>query len=209
MLKKIIDNYDSWAYQYDSNVNPTRDLDKIATIKSLSSLNFFHVLELGCGSGKNTEWLITKADKLVGLDFSKNMLSLAKNKLKNDRVTFINTDINEEWPVDDNSFDLATISLTLEHIKKLDHIFNSLFMKLKRGGKCFVCELHPKKQSTGSRAHFEKNGVRIVLDVFQHSEQDYIQSAKKEGFKLLTKKNWYDNDKNLPRLISFLFEKQK
>jgi predicted TPR repeat methyltransferase len=27
------------------------------------------VLELGCGSGKNTEWLITKADKLVGLDY--------------------------------------------------------------------------------------------------------------------------------------------
>ena len=133
MLKKIIDNYDSWAYQYDSNINPTRDLDKIATIKSLSNLNFFHVLELGCGSGKNTEWLITKADKLVGLDFSKNMLSLAKNKLKNDRVTFINTNINEEWPVDDNLFVLVTISLTLDHIKKLDYIFNSLFMILKKG----------------------------------------------------------------------------
>ena len=59
MLKKIIDNYDSWAYKYDNNINPTRDLDKIATIKSLSNLKFFNVLELGCGSGKNTEWLST------------------------------------------------------------------------------------------------------------------------------------------------------
>ena len=36
-----------------------------------------------------------------------------------------------------NSFDLCTINLVLEHIKKLDHIFNSLFAKLTRGGKCF------------------------------------------------------------------------
>ena len=209
MVKKIIDGYDAWAYQYDNNINPTRDLDKIATIKSLSKLKFFNVLELGCGSGKNTEWLITKADRLVGLDFSKNMLNLARNKIKTDKVSFINTDLNDDWPVDDNSFDLATINLTLEHIKILDHIFNSLFMKLTHGGKCFVCEIHPKKQLTGSKAQFEENGIEIVLDVFQHSEQDYIQSAEKEGFKLLTKENWYDNGKDIPRLISFLFEKPK
>ena len=209
MLKKIINHYDSWAYQYDNNINPTRDLDKIATVESLSNIKFFNVLELGCGSGKNTEWLATKTDKLVGLDFSKNMLDLARDKIKTDKVTFINTDLNNDWPVNDNSFDLATINLTLEHIKILDHIFNSLFMKLTQGGKCFVCELHPKKQLAGSKAQFEENGIEIVLDVFQHSEQDYIQSAEKEGFKLLTKKNWYDNEKDIPRLISFLFEKPK
>jgi len=208
-MKKIIEYYDSWAYRYDNNINPTRDLDKIATIESLSNLKFFNVLELGCGSGKNTEWLITKADKLVGLDFSKNMLALARNKINTDKVTFLKTDLNENWPVNDNSFDLGTISLTLEHIEIFDHIFNSLFMKLTQGGKCFVCELHPKKQLAGSRAKFEENGNDIVLDVFQHSEEDYIQSAEKAGFNLLAKKDWYDNEKEIPRLISFLFEKPK
>ena len=159
-MKRIKDDYDSWAYQYDNNINLTRDLDKIATIESLSNLFFLNVLELGCGSGKNTEWLITKAEKLVGLDFSKNMLNLAKNKIQTDKVTFINTDLNDNWPVNDNSFDLATINLTLEHIEILDHIFNSLFMKLTQGGKCFVCELHPKKQLTGSKARFEEMGPK-------------------------------------------------
>ena len=70
-MKKIIDNYNAWACQYDNNINPTRDLDKTVTKESLSNIDFFKVLELGCGSGKNTEWFITKADKLVGLDFSK------------------------------------------------------------------------------------------------------------------------------------------
>ena len=208
-MKKIIDKYNAWAHQYDYDINPTRDLDKSVTIESLSNIDFLKVLELGCGSGKNTEWLITKADKLVGLDFSKNMLDQARKKVKTDKVTFINTDLNENWPVNDNSFDLATINLTLEHIETLDHIFNSLFMKLTQGGKCFVCELHPKKQLAGSRARFEENGTEVVLDVFQHSEQDYIQNAEKAGFNLLAKEDWYDNEKDKPRLISFLFEKPK
>ena len=208
-MKKIIDKYNAWAYQYDNNINPTRDLDKAVTKKSLSNLNFSNVLELGCGSGKNTEWLITRANKLVGLDFSASMFDLARNKITSKNVTFINADLNEKWPVNNNSFDLATINLTLEHIEILDHIFNSLFMKLTQGGKCFVCELHPKKQLVGSKARFEENGTEKVLDVFQHSELDFVQSAEKAGFNLLAKKDWYDNEKDLPRLISFLFEKPK
>jgi len=190
-------------------MNPTRDLDKAITKKSLSNLNFSNVLELGCGSGKNTEWLITRANKLVGLDFSASMLNLARNKITSKKVTFINADLNEKWPVNNNSFDLITINLTLEHIEILDHIFNSMFMKLTKGGKCFVCELHPKKQLAGSKARFEENGAEIILDVFQHSELDYVQSAEKAGLNLLTKKYWYDNENDLPRLISFLFEKTK
>jgi len=208
-MKKIIDSYNTWAYQYDNNINPTRDLDKSITKEFLSKIDFFKVLELGCGSGKNSEWLITKAEKLVGLDFSKNMLDLARNKIKTDKATFINTDLNEKWPVKNNAFDLVTINLALEHIEILDHIFKSSFMKLVQGGKCFVCELHPKKQLTGSRAQFEENGVKIELDVFQHLEEDYIQSAEQAGFNLLTKEDWYDRKNDMPRLISFLFEKPK
>ena len=208
-MNRIINDYDNWAPHYDNNINPTRDLDKLVTKNSLYNLNFSNVLELGCGSGKNTEWLITKADKLVGLDFSEGMLDLARYKISSENVTFIKTNLNEKWPVDNNAFDLATINLTLEHIENLDHIFNSVIMKLTKAGKCFVCELHPKKQLSGSKAWFEEKGTEIVLNVFQHLELDYIQSAEKAGFTLLEKKDWYDDETDLPRLISLLFEKPK
>ena len=208
-MNKIKNDYNKWAFQYDNNINLTRDLDKIVIKKSLVNLNFSNVLELGCGSGKNTEWLITRANKLVGLDFSKGMLDIARNKIISPKATFIEIDLNEKWGISNNSFDIATINLTLEHIEILDHIFSSLFMKLTRGGKCFVCEIHPKKQLSGSKARFEINGTEFILDVFQHSEEDYIQSAEKAGFKLLAKKDWYDNENDIPRLISFLFEKPK
>ena len=208
-MNKIMNGYNKWAFQYDNNINLTRDLDKIVIKKSLVNLNFSNVLELGCGSGKNTEWLITRANKLVGLDFSKGMLDIARNKIISPKAIFIETDLNEKWGISDNAFDIATVNLTLEHIEILNHIFSSLFMKLTRGGKCFVCEIHPKKQLSGSKARFEINGTEFILDVFQHSEEDYIQSAEKAGFKLLTKKDWYDNENDIPRLISFLFEKPK
>ena len=71
-----------------------------------------------------------------------------------------------------------------------------------------VSELHPKKQLLGSRARFIDNGEEIVIDAFQHLEKDYIQSAENlKGLTLLNKKSWYDDKKDIPRLITLLFEK--
>ena len=78
---KIANDYDRWALKYDRDINPTRDLDKIVTKRSLYNKNFSSVLELGCGTGKNTQWLITRAKELFGIDFSKNMLKIAKKRL--------------------------------------------------------------------------------------------------------------------------------
>ena len=206
-MNDLINHYNAWAFQYDEDINPTRDLDKKVTIESLSNINFLEVLELGCGTGKNSEWLVTRAHRLVGLDFSKNMLERAKNKIKSDKATFIRTDLNENWPVKDNSFDLAVINLTLEHIEDLNHIFDSLFNKLSEGGKCFVSELHPKRQLAGSKAKFFNMGEEFVLDAFLHDEEDYVQSAERSGLTLRVKKDHFDNERGVPRLISFLFEK--
>ncbi len=49
--------YNTWSDQYDSNKNRTRDMDKNATRGSLENINFQGVLELGCGTGKNTYYL--------------------------------------------------------------------------------------------------------------------------------------------------------
>ena len=75
------------------------------------------------------------------------------------------------------------------------------------GVKCFVYKLHPKKQEAKTKGQFLKNGVKKELDIYQHSEEDYIQSAQKAGFVLLSKKDWRNNNEDVPRLISFLFRK--
>ena len=124
--------YNIWARQYDTNVNRTRDLDKRCTIETLNNLVFKNVLELGSGTGKNTEWLLNKAERIIGLDFSQEMLNKAKEKISDKRVTFKKADLTKDWKVENNFADLITSSLTLEHIKNLDHIFFQANQKTKK-----------------------------------------------------------------------------
>ena len=198
-----------WAHQYDTNVNRTRDLDKICTIETLNNLVFKNVLELGCGTGKNTELLLNKAEKIIGLDFSQEILNKAEEKISDKRVIFKKADLTESWKIDNNFADLITCSLTLEHIKNLSHIFNQASLKLKNNGLFFISELHPFKQYSGSKAKYETENGTKELEVYIHHVSEYIDDAKKNGFEFVEMKEWFDeNNKNgLPRLISFVFKK--
>ena len=201
--------YDIWANQYDTNENRTRDLDKKSTIETLSKYEFENVLELGCGTGKNTNWLLEKAKRIIGLDFSQEMLNKAKEKISNEKVIFKKADLNEDWEIDNNFADLITSSLTLEHIEDLNHIFEQGNLKLKKNGLFFISELHPFKQYSGSKAQYETENGTKELEVYIHHISEYIDNAKSNGLKLLEMKEWFDenNQNELPRLISFLFEK--
>ena len=125
-------SYNIWALQYDTNKNRTRDFDTKSTIETLSKFEFENVLELGCGTGKNTSWLLEKATQIIGLDFSQEMLNKAKEKISNKKVVFKKADLNEDWEVENNFADLITSSLTLEHIEDLNHIFEQGNLKLKK-----------------------------------------------------------------------------
>ncbi|MBO6621213.1 MAG: class I SAM-dependent methyltransferase [Balneola sp.] len=205
----IKESYNSWAEQYDSNKNKTRDLDIKSTIETLSRYNFKNVLELGCGTGKNTFWLLNKAERIIGLDFSTEMLKIAKEKVVSDKVEFKQSDLNKDWEIEDQFADLITSSLTLEHIEDLNHIFNQANQKLSENGLFFISELHPFKQYIGSKAKFKtENGVQ-ELKVFIHHISDYVQSAEINGFSLVEIKEWFDEQskREIPRLISFVFRK--
>jgi len=202
--------YNSWAKQYDTNENKTRDLDIKATIDTLSKYKFKYVLELGCGTGKNTGWLLTKAEQVIGLDFSQKMLNIAKEKTTDSSAEFKRADLNKDWEIENQFADLVTSSLTLEHIDDLNHIFNQANQKLKGNGIFFISELHPFKQYLGSKAKFEtENGVE-ELKVFTHHISDYVKSAESNDFKLLEINEWFDDnsEKDIPRLISFVFRKK-
>ncbi len=206
-MNKIQQSYNSWSEIYDTNINKTRDLDKKATIQTLSKYNFRAVLELGCGTGKNTVFLLQKAKNIIAIDFSEKMLQKAKEKIKSSSVQFQKADINKRWAVNNSSFDLITCSLTLEHIENIDFIFNQAYQKLKPEGHFFVCELHPYKQYTGSKARYETpNGIEL-LETYTHHVSDYLSAAQNSNLQLIELNEWFDEDTNLPRLISFVFRK--
>lgn len=199
--------YNSWADQYDTNQNKTRDLDVHATIKTLGKYDFDSVVELGCGTGKNTEYLLTKAKKIIGLDFSTEMLAFARQKIQDDRVVFQKADLTHEWELENDVADLITSSLTLEHIQDLDFIFQQARLKLKTDGIFFISELHPFKQYQGSRAKYQTEDGTVELETYVHHISNFTSAAAKNGFQLLEVNEWFDEEKEseTPRLISFVF----
>lgn len=202
--------YNSWSEIYDTNKNRTRDLDKVVTRIVLDGREFDSVLELGCGTGKNTEWLVERASSITAIDFSEGMLAIARGKIKSEKVAWKQADITLDWDVLDGSFDLITCSLTLEHIENLDFIFSQAYAKLKSGGLFFISELHPFKQYAGTKARYEtENGVE-ELEVYIHHVSEYTDGALLASFQMISLEEWFDEEKEigLPRIISFLFQKK-
>ena len=201
--------YDKWAEQYDTNKNRTRDLDKVATWQILNDISPKRILELGCGTGKNTEWLISKAEQILAVDFSGKMLELARKKISNTAVRFLRADITQNWTWSEGNYNLLTCNLILEHIKDLDFIFRQAYSNLNSEGYFFISELHPFKQYAGIKARFDSPQGKIELETFTHHVSEYTQAALNAGFVIKRLDEWFDHDqKDIPRLISFLFQKK-
>ena len=118
----IQEAYNTWADSYDTVLNKTRDLEARAIRAVVPEGHFSEILELGCGTGKNTEWLATRAAHLTAVDFSAKMLLKAQQKLPQPHITFQQADITQPWEFVAKPADLITCSLILEHIQDLNHI---------------------------------------------------------------------------------------
>lgn len=201
--------YDEWAATYDEVVNPTRDLEKKACEAVLGELFFEAVIELGGGTGKNTAWLAQRAGRLISVDFSPEMQAAARRKVINPNVEFRIGDVRGEWEFAEPA-DLITCSLILEHVEDLEHVFEQAAKTLNSNGRFYICELHPFKQYTGSKARYETaNGLK-VLECFRHHVTDYTNAATSNGLAIERMDEWFDSDEReaeMPRLISFLFTK--
>ena len=200
--------YNAWSETYDTVENKTRDLEARALREIISGENL-EILEIGCGTGKNTEFLQTKAKRLTGADFSAEMLERAKSKITAENVEFRQLDLRESWNFAENSFDLITCSLALEHIENIDFVFSEAAKVLRPKGRFYFGELHPFKQYQGSKARFETGAGVFELECFVHHVSEFFEAAKNNGFECVELKEWFDDDDKtqIPRLLTMVLEK--
>jgi malonyl-CoA O-methyltransferase len=205
----IEEAYSYWSATYDHDRNLTRDLDQIVTRQVLSQLDVHSILELGCGTGKNTSFLAHIGTHVHAIDFSDHMLARARAKIQLSNVSFSVSDISQPWPCADLSIELISCSLVLEHIQDLSFIFSEAIRVLAKGGRFFICELHPFRQYRGIQANFQRDEETIMISSYVHHISDFINSAIQSGLLLKDFKEWWhDEDQNQePRLVSFIFQK--
>jgi ubiquinone/menaquinone biosynthesis C-methylase UbiE len=201
--------YAQWASTYDSDRNRTRDLDEVVTRKLLSGLNFKSILEIGCGTGKNTLLFAQIGEHVRALDFSEEMIAQARRKSSTANVDFTVADITQRWPVDNASIDLISCNLVLEHVEDLSLAFSEAARVLIPGGRFLVSELHPVRQYLGVQAQFSRDEETTKIEAFIHDVTDFTSAARQHRLSLEALNEWrHEEDQNKPpRLISFMFKK--
>jgi len=199
--------YNVWSDTYDLMRNRTRDLDREAVLQFLIGKKFASVLELGCGTGKNTVAFAQHADHVTAVDFSDGMLQIAREKVESPNVRFLQADLTRPWPVADARYDHISVNLVLEHIRDLDFIFSQAAALLQPGGTFFLSELHPFKQYIGGKANFEAEGQNIEVTCYTHHFSEYWSAAASNGFSCIDLKEWFvdEDGKQMPRLLNLLF----
>ena len=200
--------YDNWSAQYDTNINKTRDLEALALQETLSDIEFENCFEIGCGTGKNTAWLLTKAKIITAVDLSNEMLAKAKEKINSDKVNFIQANILKDWDFANTKYDLVSFSLVLEHIENLEPVFEKISKLITEGGHVYIGELHPFKQYDGSKARFTTDEGEQVVSCFNHHISHFTQAAKRYGFTIIHINEYFDDgDRNtIPRILSILLK---
>jgi malonyl-CoA O-methyltransferase len=216
-MKRHIDvqtAYNRWSDSYDAQQNPLRDLDLLILQRLITDLMGKVVVEAGCGTGKNSQWLAQRCRQLIGLDFSEGMLALARQKVRRPNAQFIHHDIRQPWPVAAETADLVLINLVLEHIEQMEPIFHNAAAVMCPTAQLLVTDLHPDRVTMGKGAEITALDETIVN--FVHPVADYIAAANGAGLQLVAEKGWpadlpdaadAPNHDSQPLLLSLSFTK--
>ncbi len=117
--------------------------EKPAMLALLPDVAGKRVLDAGCGPGVYAEWLVDHGAEVVGIDVSRRMIELARERV-GQRAEFIQANLEE--PVDflaDASFDLVLSALSVDYVRDLGRLFGECHRVLRDGGHFVFSKEHP------------------------------------------------------------------
>lgn len=137
----MIDNSkEFWNNEYWKNVINDNKTDFIKDswmekyVEQINKLENKNAIDLGCGIGQDTKWLLDKGFDVVSCDFSERALNKLKELIHNSKTMQI--DIREELPFEDNSIGLINANLSIHYfdMKNTIKIFNEIHRVLTPNG---------------------------------------------------------------------------
>lgn len=197
--------YTEWAKQYDTETNLVVFLEEQVSWNFIGKVKDKEVLDFGCGTGRYAIPLAKKGAKVTAIDFTKNMIDIAKKKAIKEKlkIDFTQRDITKYNPK--KKFDKIISMLVLDHIKDLKKITEVLDKASHIGTEIVISNIHPHSmrkdvdEKTGKAQGYLVEGK--ATDQFYHPTSEYIELMLKKGF-VLTKiddlvydKKYYSSEK--------------
>jgi ubiquinone/menaquinone biosynthesis C-methylase UbiE len=150
-----------------------------------------NVIDIGCGSGRNSIFLAKEGFDVTGVDFSEVSLGILKNKIKDRKIENIHLLLGdaEKIPVKDGTFDAATCHFVLDLHGRDEQktMINEMDRALKPNGIAALESVLTDKEVEEMR-NLLKNAGFILLDdrlskviqlVDGRSKNDWIFVAEK------------------------------
>ncbi|MFP4624806.1 MAG: class I SAM-dependent methyltransferase [Gemmatimonadota bacterium] len=112
-----------------------------------------HVLDVGCGTGNLTRVLLDRLSprgRVTAVDFSEPMLEIARGKIDDGRVTWLNADA-KELPLPDAAFDHVICFSAWPHFTEHPRVAAGLFRVTRPGGMLHV--VHIDGRETINQVH--------------------------------------------------------
>ncbi|HWS38494.1 MAG TPA: class I SAM-dependent methyltransferase [Actinoplanes sp.] len=164
--------YDLWAGSYEQTPNPVVAMDSRHSVAVLAPAPGEHILDAGCGTGRNLGTLLEAGAVPQGVDFSPGMLAVARSRFPG--VPLFEADLQERLPFGDAVFDAVYCALLGEHLADPARAVAEFARVLRPGGRLVFSVFHPVLAATGMSAQFEKDGAGYRLVAHQHSVGDYV-----------------------------------
>lgn len=131
------------------------------------------VLEAGCGSGAQAEWLLSRGADVIGVDLSAAMVEHAKQRCAG-RGRFFVADLAAPLPLDPGSVDGVTCSLALHYLRDWSVPLGSFFRILRPGGWVVLSLDHPFASPLPSQ-HGSYFDTELVSDTWQKAQVEVTQ----------------------------------
>lgn len=181
----VNEGYNRWAAFYDQDDIPLNLLEEAVVDTALGEVKNLKIVDLACGTGRQTIRLANKGASVIGVDQSEGMLEKAQQK--NSDAFFMHANLEEEFPFPDAAFDRVVSFLALEHITNLKFFFTECKRVCKPDGFIYFTAMHPAMLLKGVQARFTdaETGKKIYPKGFPHKISDYVNAIAQSGLKLV------------------------
>lgn len=127
----------------NNNLNIYYHREQVSVIERLfPDVEGLRVLDVGCGTGRNSRYFAERGALVLGIDFSKKAVEIARRKSSGGNPTYRTMSVFdlEERDAFDAAFSWGTVTMACKNRAELADALTRIARSLKPGGKLLLCE---------------------------------------------------------------------